>query len=300
MRRATRQRSARAHQCAQRLLEPLGVVIPWAEQLTFRTDQTRYRRDHAKYLSLIASVTLLHQYQRQQTERVRDGVAERCVIATLADLEVANQLASAVLAPRVESLLPQTRQLLEHLSAYVDRAQCAGAGAPARRCGSRSAKCARRSGGATGRCGGSWCGWWNWSTSWPPARRGACSATINCSTTRPSTDGAPWRLGLVDVAQLPASRGPRRRSAAAGGRPEPARGHLTIPPPADGGGVRRPTGGPPAGCEIAVKSCRDRHLRQTPAACAKNEAYPRAKSRPWCLVPLLNPYVFQRVTRRPE
>ena len=31
------------HQCAQRLLEPLGVVIPWADQLTFRTDQTRYR-----------------------------------------------------------------------------------------------------------------------------------------------------------------------------------------------------------------------------------------------------------------
>ena len=27
-------------QNAQRLLEPLGVVIPWAEQLTFRTDQT--------------------------------------------------------------------------------------------------------------------------------------------------------------------------------------------------------------------------------------------------------------------
>ena len=65
------------HQCAQRLLEPLGVVIPWADQLTFRTDQTRYRRDHAKYLSLIASVTLLHQYQRPETERVRDGVSER-------------------------------------------------------------------------------------------------------------------------------------------------------------------------------------------------------------------------------
>ena len=74
------------HQCAQRLLEPLGVVIPWADQLTFRTDQTRYRRDHAKYLSLIASVTLLHQYQRQETERTRDGVSERCVVATLEDL----------------------------------------------------------------------------------------------------------------------------------------------------------------------------------------------------------------------
>ena len=108
------------HQCAQRLLEPLGVVIPWADQLTFRTDQTRYRRDHAKYLSLIASVTLLHQYQRQETERVRDGVSERCVVATLEDLEVAHRLASATLAPRMDALLPQTRQLLEFLTAYVD------------------------------------------------------------------------------------------------------------------------------------------------------------------------------------
>ena len=103
----------------QRLLEPLGVVIPWAEKLTFRTDQTRYRRDHAKYLSLIAAVTLLHQYQRQETERVRDGVAERCVVATLADLEVANRLAGAVLAPRVDALWPQTHQLREQLRAYV-------------------------------------------------------------------------------------------------------------------------------------------------------------------------------------
>jgi len=120
------------HQCAQRLLEPLGVVIPWAEELTFRTDQTRYRRDHAKYLSLIAAVALLHQYQRQTTERVRDGASERCVVATLADVEVANRLASAALAPRVESLLPQTRQLLEQLRAYVterrarEQVPCAG------------------------------------------------------------------------------------------------------------------------------------------------------------------------------
>ena len=54
------------HQQAQRLLEPLTVVMPWADRLTFRTDQIRYRRDHATYLSLIASLTLLHQAQRKQ------------------------------------------------------------------------------------------------------------------------------------------------------------------------------------------------------------------------------------------
>ena len=108
----------RRQQHAQQLLEPLGVVIPWADQLTFRTDQTRYRRDHAKYLTLIAASALLHQYQRPRTTRLRSGQSEPCVVATPADLELANRLATATLAPQVEALLPQTRQLWEQLCAY--------------------------------------------------------------------------------------------------------------------------------------------------------------------------------------
>jgi hypothetical protein len=109
------------HQHAQRLLEPLGVVIPWAEQLSFRTDQTRTRRDHATYLSLIASIALLHQHQRKRVTRLRNGDAEPCVVATAADLEWANRLATEALGARRESLLPQTRQLLEQLDAYVTK-----------------------------------------------------------------------------------------------------------------------------------------------------------------------------------
>ena len=107
------------HQNAQRLLNPLPVVIPWSDQLTFRADQTRTRRDHQKYLSLIASLTLLHQYQREQVTRERDGQEETCVVATLADIEVANQLASEVLGQSLDGLLPQTRQLLMLLDHYV-------------------------------------------------------------------------------------------------------------------------------------------------------------------------------------
>ena len=128
----TRQRAAYSHaadeevlqairrrqQHAQQSLEPLGVVIPWAEQLTFRSDQTRYRRDHAKYLALIAASALLHQYQRPRTTRLRNGQSEPCVVATPEDLELANRLATATLAPQVEALLPQTRQLWEQLCAY--------------------------------------------------------------------------------------------------------------------------------------------------------------------------------------
>ena len=64
---ADREACRRRHHHAQRLLQPLRVVMPFARQLTFRTDQTRYRRDHAKYLSLIATGGLMHQYQRPRT-----------------------------------------------------------------------------------------------------------------------------------------------------------------------------------------------------------------------------------------
>lgn len=99
------------HQNAQRLLKPLKVIIPWADKLTFRTDQTRMRRDHVKYLSLIASVTLLHQYQREHQDD--------CTVATKEDIEVANRLASEALGSSLDALMPQTRQLLMLLDQHV-------------------------------------------------------------------------------------------------------------------------------------------------------------------------------------
>ena len=86
------------------------MLIPSADSLTFRRDQPGMRRDHAKYLSLIASITLLHQYQR----RSRPGpTGERDYLeATLDDIERANRLASEVLGRTLDGLMAQTRQLL--------------------------------------------------------------------------------------------------------------------------------------------------------------------------------------------
>ena len=97
------------HQNAQRLLESLAVTMPWADQLTFRHDQTRMRRDNAKYLSLIAAITLLHQYQRKVVQLDADT---RAVQSTIEDVRLANQLISEVMGHSLDSLLPQTRQLL--------------------------------------------------------------------------------------------------------------------------------------------------------------------------------------------
>jgi mevalonate kinase len=44
------------HRNAQRLLRPLLVANPFAEQLTFIDDKTRTRRDHMKYLTLIRAI----------------------------------------------------------------------------------------------------------------------------------------------------------------------------------------------------------------------------------------------------
>jgi hypothetical protein len=103
------------HRNAQRLLQPLAVVNPYADQLSFRDDQTRSRRDHVKYLTLIRSIALLHQYQRD----VKTHGDLRYLEVTLSDIELANELAQEVLGRTVDELLPQTRKLLTLLHGWV-------------------------------------------------------------------------------------------------------------------------------------------------------------------------------------
>jgi hypothetical protein len=82
------------------------------------------RRDNEKYLSLIASITQLHQHQRSRTTRTVNGEAKEYLVATIADAELANALASSVMGQNLDSLLPQTRQLLVLIDNYVnERAQ---------------------------------------------------------------------------------------------------------------------------------------------------------------------------------
>jgi len=107
------------HRNAQRLLRPLAVVNPWADQLTFLDDRTRTRRDHEKYLTLIDTITLLHQYQRPiKTAVVADKTIEY-IEATLADIELANRIAHEVLGVSLDELPPQTRRVLAGLHGLV-------------------------------------------------------------------------------------------------------------------------------------------------------------------------------------
>ena len=103
------------HRNAQRLLQPLRVVNPYARQLTFLDDRTRTRRDHMKYLGLIRTIALLHQYQRP----IKTTGAVAYIEATLDDIATANRIAGDVLGRSLDDLPPQTRQLLSLVNAWV-------------------------------------------------------------------------------------------------------------------------------------------------------------------------------------
>lgn len=107
------------HRDAQRLLEPLAVVNPFADRLTFADGRTRTRRDHGKYLGLISAVTLLHQHQRERKTATVNGRVVSYVETTIGDIEVAHRLAHAVLGQSLDELAPQTRRLLTAVHGYA-------------------------------------------------------------------------------------------------------------------------------------------------------------------------------------
>jgi hypothetical protein len=121
--RSERVQLLKLHQNAQRLIEPLAVMNPYADRLTFINDRTRTRRDHEKYLTLIDVIALLHQHQRELRTTEHNGEPIRYVEVTLEDIAIANRLAHDVLGRTLDELPPQTRRLLQLIVELVT-AQC--------------------------------------------------------------------------------------------------------------------------------------------------------------------------------
>ena len=117
----------RRHRNAQRLLQPLLVSNPCARHLTFLDDTMRTRRDQKKYLTLIRSIALLHQFQRPHKKTVVRGSAESFLEVTFEDIALANRLANEVLGRSLDELLPQTRRFLDLLFQLVKK-RCAEEG----------------------------------------------------------------------------------------------------------------------------------------------------------------------------
>jgi hypothetical protein len=75
-----------------------------------------------KYLTLIRSIALLHQHQRERRTVVHDGKRLSYIEVARTDIAIANRLAHEVLGRSLDELAPQTRRLLMLLEEMVSAA----------------------------------------------------------------------------------------------------------------------------------------------------------------------------------
>ncbi len=103
---------------AQRLLEPIEVVIPFAPRLTFPARTTSDRRSSSKLLGLVQAHALLHQRQRERDGRGR-------LVATVADYAAIHALLAPQVEREVDGLSPRAarahRLLVERRAALSKR-----------------------------------------------------------------------------------------------------------------------------------------------------------------------------------
>ena len=117
----------RVHQNAQRLLKRLRVVNPHAAGLKFHDRRLQSRREQEKYLSLIESIALLHQHQREVKVMEHHGERIEYLEATLADIEEANTLMVEILGQCLNELKKPSRELLALVKRMADE-RCAATG----------------------------------------------------------------------------------------------------------------------------------------------------------------------------
>lgn len=99
----------------QRLLRPLAVVNPFAEQLTFGDDRLQGRRDQPKYLNLIRAVTLLRQMQKPVQQCPIQGQTFEYIEVDREDVHLANRLAAQLMGHSLDELSRPAFDLLMQL-----------------------------------------------------------------------------------------------------------------------------------------------------------------------------------------
>lgn len=104
-------------QNTQRLLQPLAVRNPYAEQLHIPSEVFKPRRTNAHYLQFVEAVTFYHQYQREkQTDK---ATGETYISTTVEDIQEANKLMKEVLLRKADELSGATRNYFELLKASL-------------------------------------------------------------------------------------------------------------------------------------------------------------------------------------
>ena len=99
----------------EKLIKPMVVVNPYANELSFKATSTRTRRDHEKYLTLIDSICLLKQHQKE----VKEYQGLKYIEVSQADIKVADELADTVFTNTLHELPPQTKNMLDSIKSML-------------------------------------------------------------------------------------------------------------------------------------------------------------------------------------
>ena len=114
---ATLEPILRRHHHFQRLLKPLAIVNPYANQLSYGDNRLQSRRDQPKYLNLINAIALLRQMHKPIKRWGVNGLSREYVEADREDIRIANALTIALLGQTLDELSRPGYELLMRLEA---------------------------------------------------------------------------------------------------------------------------------------------------------------------------------------
>jgi predicted transcriptional regulator len=104
-------------QNCQRVLEPVKVINPYAEELKIPQEVFKPRRSNAHYLAFIEAITFYHQYQREK--KIDEETGEQYIETTLEDIAEANKLLKEILLRKSDELSGACRNYFERLKAWM-------------------------------------------------------------------------------------------------------------------------------------------------------------------------------------
>lgn len=109
------------HHAAQRLLRKIGIVNPLAAFVDFPAQAMRTRRDHERFLDLIACVAFLRQYQKTI---MTDSAGNEYIECDLSDYGIAYRIMQAILPLTLSNFPAAAESLYESIRALVrDKAE---------------------------------------------------------------------------------------------------------------------------------------------------------------------------------
>jgi predicted transcriptional regulator len=104
-------------QNTQRILQPIKVINPFANQLQLPQSVFKPRRTNNHYLQFIEAITFYHQYQRKHQTDKETG--EIYIETTLEDIEQANELLKEILLRKSDEISGSCRNYLEDVKSYL-------------------------------------------------------------------------------------------------------------------------------------------------------------------------------------